>query len=180
MKFEILHTERLLLKKFSPEAFTYVFANYSKEEIKKQLGLNSEEDFIREQKKAEGGYRTYDRSIAHFKLILKETGQVIGGAGFHNWYAMHKRAEIGYMMYKEDFRRKGYMEEAVRKILDYGFNTMELMRIEATISPTNDASLNLIRKFGFKQEGLLRNHYIHEGIIQDSVIFGLLKEEYST
>lgn len=142
------------------------------------LGLNTEEDYLREKKKAEGGYRTYDRSIEHFKLVLKENDEVIGGAGFHNWYAIHKRAELGYVMYKEEQRRKGLMEEAVRAILDHGFRVMELNRVEATIGPKNEASLNLIKKLGFTQEGHLRNHYVHEGEVQDTLIFGLLREEY--
>lgn len=178
MKFETLSTDRLILKKLTPESFSYIFANHSKEEIKKLLGLTTDDDFIREQKKAEGGYKTYDRSIAHFKLILKESNDVIGGAGFHNWYALHRRAELGYMLYKDEHKRKGYMEEALRAILDYGFYNMELNRVEANIGPKNEASLNLIKKFGFSQEGYLKQHFMYEGEVQDTLVFALLKEEY--
>lgn len=180
MEFEILSTERLLLKKITPEGFKYIFENYPKDEIKNQLGLLTDEDFIKEKQKSDGGYKTYDRSIVHFKLILKETNEVIGGGGFHNWYAAHSKAELGYALTKDEHKRKGYMNEAVKVFLEYGFNTMNLNRIEACVGPENNASLSLIKKYGFIQEGYLRKHYIRDGEIQDSIIFSLLKEEYDS
>jgi ribosomal-protein-alanine N-acetyltransferase len=178
MEFEILSTERLLLRKLTPEGFKYIFENYSKDEIKAQLGLSTDEEFIKEKQKSDGGYKTYDRSIAHFKLIVKETNEVIGGGGFHNWYAAHSKAELGYVLNKEEHKRKGYMSEAVSTLLEYGFHSMQLNRIEACIGPANIASLSLIRKFGFTQEGYLRKHFTRDGEVQDSIIFSLLREEY--
>ena len=70
------------------------------------------------------------------------------------------------------------MSEAVKAIIEYGFKTMNLNRIEACIGPANIASQNLVKKFGFSREGYLRQHYIRNEEIQDSLIFSLLKEEY--
>jgi ribosomal-protein-alanine N-acetyltransferase len=179
MEFEVLTTERLLLRKFTAEGFTYLFENYSDDEIKDQLGLTTEEELLKEKEKVQGGYTTYDRTILHFRLIVKKTREVIGGAGYHNWYQAHRKAELGYALTKEEHKRKGYMTEAISTILDYGFNTMNLNRIEACIGPANTASLSLINKYRFTKEGYLRQHYIRGEDIQDSVIFSLLKEEYS-
>lgn len=178
MEFEVLTTERLLLRKLTAEGFTYLFEHYSEDEIRDQLGLTSHEEFIKEKEKATGGYTTYDRTILHFKLIIKDTKEVIGGAGYHNWYAAHRKAELGYLITKEEHKRKGYMTEAIGTILDYGFNTIGLNRIEACIGPSNIASLSLISKYGFTQEGYLRQHYIRNEEIQDSIVFSLLKEEF--
>jgi ribosomal-protein-alanine N-acetyltransferase len=178
MEFETLATERLLLRKLTPEGIRYIFANYPEEEIKRQLGLLTDEDFIRDKKKNEGGYTTYDRTIVHFKLILKDTNEVIGGGGFHNWYAVHNRAELGYVLNKDEHKRKGYMSEAVSTMLEYGFKEMNLNRVEACIGPENEASLAVVKKFGFTQEGYLRKHYVVGGETHDSLIFSLLKEEY--
>ncbi len=179
MEFEILTTERLLLRKITPEGFKYIFENYPEEEIKKQLGLTTKEEFLKEREKNKGGYTTYDRSIVNFKLIVKETNEVIGGCGYHNWYSNHSKAELGYVLTKDENKRKGYMSEAVDTILDYGFNSMNLNRIEACIGPENIASLSLIRKYGFTQEGYLRQHFVREDKIQDTILFSLLKEEYN-
>ena len=135
MESETVLTERLHLKKFTPEAFTYLFQHFDEEQIKKELGLFTHEEFLKEKKKAEDGYKTYDRTIIHFKLILKETGEVIGGAGFHNWYPDHNKAELGYALNKDEHKQKGYMSEAVKAILDYGFSKMNLNRVEACVGP---------------------------------------------
>jgi ribosomal-protein-alanine N-acetyltransferase len=55
---------------------------------------------------------------------------------------------------------------------------MKLNRIEAFIGPGNIPSLKLIAKSGFIQEGHLRGHYCKKGIMEDSLVFGLLREEY--
>ena len=178
MEFEVLITDRLLLRKLTPEGFTYLFENYSDEEIKDQLGLTTEEELIKEKEKAQGGYTTHDRTILHFRLIVKETNEVIGGAGYHNWYQAHRKAELGYALTKDEHKKKGYMTEAISAILDYGFNSMDLNRIEACIGPSNTASLSLIRKYGFTKEGYLRQHYIRGDEIQDSIVFSLLRREY--
>lgn len=179
MKNEYIETERLLLRKFTPDDFKYLFDNHSKDEIMNQLGLATEDDFIRERDKCTGGYTTYDRTILHFKLVLKESGQIIGGGGFHNWYALHRRAELGYALTREDAKQRGYMSEAVKAMLNYGFNEMNLNRIEAFIGPENIASLKLIQKFGFTKEGHLRSHFFKNGKFEDSVVYSLLADEYN-
>lgn len=178
MEFEVLSTERLFLRKLTPEVFTYLFENCSDAEIIKQLGLNNEAELLKEKKKWQGGYVTYDRTIAAFLLVLKENNETIGRCGYHNWYTDHYKAELGYALSKEEHKRKGYMTEAVAKILDYGFNRMGLNRIEACVGPDNFASLSLVKKYGFTQEGYLRKHYVRDGDVQDSIVFSLLKEEY--
>ncbi len=110
--------------------------------------------------------------------MLKTNNETIGRCGFHNWYKDHHKAELGYALSKDDYKQKGYMSEAVRKIIEYGFSTMNLNRIEACVGPENKASLSVIKKNNFTKEGYLRKHYIRDGEIQDSIIFSLLKEEY--
>src|SRR6218665_2987338 len=140
MEFETLETERLLLIKLTPELFKALFESCSEEEISRLLGLASREEFLKEKEKSDGGYKTYDRTIAAFVLVLKETGETVGRGGFHNWYQAHRRAEIGYVLNKDEHKRKGYMSEAVGAMLYYGFNSMGLNRVEAFIGPGNAAS----------------------------------------
>nr|WP_294777903.1 GNAT family protein [uncultured Flavobacterium sp.] len=180
MEFEILETERLLLKKITPETFTDLFAHYTQIEIMTLLGLNTESEFLKEKAKSQGGYVTYDRTILAFLLVSKESGLTIGRAGYHNWYKDHRRAELGYALNNENSKRKGYMSEAIKAILEYGFTAMNLNRIEAYIGPTNIASLSLIKKYGFTREGLLRQHFLRDNVAEDSVVFSLLKEEYNS
>lgn len=178
MQFEFLETARLQLKLLRPEHFAYIFGNFSVGEAMQQLGLKTIEDYEREKHKSDSGFSSYDRTILHFKLILKETGHVIGGGGFHNWSQMHRRTEFGYALYEESVKQQGYMTEAAHAIIAYGFNKSGLNRIEAFAAPHNIASLRLLSKLGFKQEGVMREHFIREGQPEDSVVFALLKTEY--
>jgi [ribosomal protein S5]-alanine N-acetyltransferase len=179
MEFDILETPRLLLKALTPDHYGYLFQECSKDEIKSQLGLFTNEAFEMEKQKWERGLTCHDRSFLHFQLIHKNTKEIIGGCGFPRWYLLHFRAEIGYSLNQDRFKRQGYMSEAVRPILHYGFGKMNLNRIEACVGPDNQASINLLEKFKFTREGYLRQHYYKDDRIYDSLIYSLLREEFA-
>src|SRR4051812_37223461 len=130
MNLEIIETKRLLLKVLSPADIKYIFENHSKPEIKTMLGHRSEEDYQREENKYKNGYSSYNRSFKAFLLTDKASGTIIGRCGIHNWNAEHRRGEIGYMMEDEDYKGKGLMAEAVSVVIAYGFDKMNLHRIE--------------------------------------------------
>lgn len=178
MELETLETERLYLKKVTPEDLITIFAELPEAEAMALLGLRTHEEYLRDKAKSDGGYVTYDRSIVAFLLVLKETGKTLGRGGFHNWYFDHRRAELGYALFDEKEYGKGYMGEAVKAIIRYGFEVMNLNRMEASTSPNNAASQAILKRNGFQQEGFMRQHYCRDGIVEDSVMFSLLKEEY--
>ena len=72
------------------------------------------------------------------------------------------------------------MSEAMEAILAYGFNDMNLNRIEAFVGKNNVASLRTLKKFNFEEEGVLREHYINKSDPEDSLVFSLLKSEYTS
>lgn len=176
----ILETERLFLREINPEILDYVYSQ-GDEDIMEYLGLPTVEDLeVEKRKHFGGGFTTYRIKLKGFVLVLKETGEAIGGAHYHTWQPMHARAEFGYHIYKEQHKRRGYMKEAIKAMLDYGFNEMELNRVEALIGPGNEASQRLVKGFGFVQEGVLREHYCKNGELQDSIVFSLLKREHKS
>lgn len=176
--FKLIETNRLLLKGLYPQDMTFVFENHSKDEIKTILGHRSEEAYQKEEHKYRNGYASYNRSFLLFLLEDKVSGKIIGRCGLHNWNTDHHRAEIGYAMEDESFRQRGLMSEAVAAIIDYGFSKLKLNRIEALVASYNTASLRLLEKNGFVQEGVLRNHYLVDGVYEDSVMFSKLQEEF--
>lgn len=176
--FKLIETNRLLLKGLSPQDMTILFENYPKTEIKTVLGHQSEEAYQKEEHKYQNGYASYNRSFLLFLLEDKASGKIIGRCGLHNWNMDHQRAEIGYSMEDEDFKQRGLMSEAVEAIIDYGFSKLKLNRIEALVASYNTPSLRLLEKNGFVQEGVLRNHYLVDGIFEDSVVFSRLQDEY--
>lgn len=172
-----LHTTRLELKLLTPELWSTLMSVASDNEIMSTLALTPQLLEL-EKAKHKSGMTTHFISFRNFLLIDKQVGITIGKCGFHTWQARHSRAEIGYGIDMESFKRKGLMKEALKAILHYGFGEMGLNRVEAFIGPGNIASASLVEGLGFIKEGLLRGHYCKDGDIQDSACYGLLKPEY--
>ena len=179
MNFRTLPTRRLLLREMTPEVYRHVFNNYTDEELKFFFGLRNDEELVLKKQTWQNGLTTFNKSFLYFQLVKKDSGENIGWCGYHTWYTQHYRAEIGYILTNDVERGNGYMKEALPEILRFGFDQMQLHRIEAFIGPDNTASLKLVEKLGFVKEGHLREHYFKDGKIEDSVVFSLLKTEFS-
>lgn len=178
ISFETIDTERLILRKLTPAIYRQIFDTLPDAEIITVLGLADAEALEKEKQKYRNGLSTYNRSFVNFQILDKSSRQILGACGFHTWYTEHARAEIGYALHSDESKSKGIMSEAMKAVVHYGFEHMRLNRIEAMIGPANIPSLKLAAKFGFKEEGRLRGHYCKKGIMEDSVVFGLLREEY--
>ncbi|MCU7619132.1 GNAT family N-acetyltransferase [Chryseobacterium sp. PBS4-4] len=178
MTFETIETDRLILQKMDSKTMNQIFETKSENEIKNILGITSEEEFARHKKIYQYGYESYNQKMMNFKIIHKQSSQVIGNCGFHTWNPQHCRAEIGYDLNSDEFKNKGYMKETLKKVIEFGFREMKLNRIEALIDENNTPSRKLLDHFGFTKEGIVRGHYLVDGIFEDSVLYSLLKYEY--
>jgi RimJ/RimL family protein N-acetyltransferase len=69
------------------------------------------------------------------------------------------------------------MSEAAHAVIDHGFNTVGLRRLEADIDPRNLGSAKLLERLGFVREGLLRERWVVGDEISDSALYGLLKRD---
>jgi ribosomal-protein-alanine N-acetyltransferase len=72
----------------------------------------------------------------------------------------------------------GYALDATRTIIDFGLTTLGLHRISAAIGPDNAASIALVTRLGFTQEGRLRDHVFTNGAWRDSILYSLLAHEW--
>lgn len=119
------------------------------------------------------------RENYQFGISLKNKNEVIGMIGLTNLKEEVNSMEIGYWL-GEDYWRKGIMLEAIRKMLDFGFNNLKLNRIEAKAFVENEASKKILEKSGFKLEGLLRQagHSRATNKIGDDYVFAILKSDW--
>jgi len=111
-----------------------------------------------------------------FAVIGQSEGTLVGLIGLHPTPA-HHRAELGYWMGVE-YRGGGYMTEAVRRVIRFGFEELELSRIYAACFAENAASERVMQKSGMKLEGKLRNHFMRFGNFHDGLYYGLLRDEW--
>lgn len=173
-----IETERLILRPVTPEVYKSIISSNTDEEIKAFFGFTADEELTAEKEKFSKGLTTFNKSFLYFQLLDKNLKKLVGWCGYHSWYFIHYRAEIGYGLYEDIYKRKGLMKEALKPIIRYGFEAMQLNRIEAYIGPDNAASLQLAERIGFTREALLKEHYYTNGIIEDSVMYALLKKDY--
>lgn len=172
-----LETQQLQLRSVSPETYHYLFALDSQEAVMRFFGLKDEEAYRVEYERYEAGLTSYGKSFFYFQLLNKNSQELLGWCGYHLWMTRHNRAEIGYELFDAANRGKGLMTEAIGPILEFGFNELGLNRVEAYTSKENTASQRVLLKAGFEKEGLLKSHYLKNGVYEDSVVFGLVRPE---
>ncbi len=95
-------------------------------------------------------------------ITLTESGKMIGTVGFTRIDSEHNVGEIGYVLNPE-YHRQGIGYEAASKILEFGFSTLGLHRIEARFMLGNTASLHLMEKLGMSFEGYRRDSMYVKG-----------------
>jgi len=110
-------------------------------------------------------------------IILKETNKLIGTCCIGDFDEGARRAEIGYDITQVEWG-KGFATEALRVVIEYGFKVMNLNRIEATITPGNNASVSVLRKLNFLHEGIVRERDLIKGKLEDGIIMSILMRDY--
>ncbi len=174
-----LNTPRLLLKSITPAIIHELFQNKSKEELMAFFNMDVA-GYERLKEMNEAGMESFRVALFYFLLIDKTNGKVIGECGFHSWNKAHHRAELYYHLKNDSDKRKGFMSEAVKEVLNYAYNELKLHRVQALVARENIASIKLLERFKFKKEGVLREDYLVDGKMEDSVCYSLLKHEWES
>ena len=111
-------------------------------------------------------------------IELGGSGTLLGTCALWGINVQCRRAEIGFILGSQSWGR-GYMHEALSALLDYGFNELDLNRVEAETDPRNERSARLLDRLGFSKEGLFRERCIVDGEISDGAMYGLLRREWN-
>ena len=106
-----------------------------------------------------------------------DDGALVGICTLFAFSQQCRRAEIGYGLAAHAWGR-GFMDEALRTLLRYGFTTLELNRVEADIDPRNVASARSLERLGFQKEGHLRERWIVGDEVSDTALYGLLRRDW--
>ncbi|WP_024615425.1 GNAT family protein [Clostridium sp. Ade.TY] len=116
----------------------------------------------------------------HIRLgIFLNDGTIIGDIALQNINWQHRSCDVGAGIAKIENRSKGYGGEALKLLLEYGFNNLGLERISATTLEQNILSKKLLIKTGFVQEGVERKAFYFAGKRWDKLNYGMLREEYN-
>lgn len=111
-------------------------------------------------------------------VVDKTTAQAIGTCLVFRHDVPSARAELGYVLGRAHWGR-GLMHEALQALVAWALDAGGLRRLEAEVNPANTASVAVLQRLGFTQEGLLRQRWVGKGQAYDVLAFGLLRGEHS-
>lgn len=112
-----------------------------------------------------------------FKWAIFHEEEILSILGLSQINKMMKTAEISYQV-NPKFRGMGIGTKAVFSLVKYTFENSDLRKLIATIADRNIPSCKIVEKIGFKQEGLLRKHFLIQDREVDERFYGLLRNEF--
>jgi len=176
--FKNLETERLLLRRVSIDDLNEILELRGNPETMKFIPrplVKTEEDALNH-------FKMIDEKIEknegiNWAITVKGNPKLIGIIGHYRIQPENHRCEIGYMILSQ-YNGQGIVTEAIKAVLEYGFEDMNMHSIEAVIDPDNIASERVLQKNGFVKEAhLLENEY-YDGKFWDTVIYSILKRNF--
>ena len=176
-----LETERLLLRKFTPDDFDAVhsYASNSDNVIYMPFGPNTENETRAFMDRTLRKYEANPVTNYAYAAVLKETGTLIGGCELD--LRDDSTAEIGWIVHR-DYWGQGLGTEMGKQMLTLGFGDLNLHRIVAHCDAENTGSYRLMEKLGMRREGLFFDvrppHKKSTRDYGDELCYAILKSEW--
>lgn len=172
--FPVIETERLTLKPLAIDDSASLLTIFSDSEVMRYWNtapwstIEDALDFIHQS--SASMQRQEGLTLG---VYVKASGKLVGKCMLFSYDQESKRAELGFGLGRSAWG-KGYIQEAGEALIQYGFYSLGIRRIEAEIDPDNHASAKALEKLGFTREGLLRQRWEINGIVSDSALYGRL------
>lgn len=176
--FPQLTTGRLLLRQLSLKDAKEIFALRSDEVVNKYLNraaatsVDEAKAFIN---KINFGIRA-NRSM-YWAICFRDQPELVGTICLWNFSEEENKAEIGYELLPQ-FHGRGIMQEAFSKVVEYGFQILELSRIEAWTTVENDGSKKILERNHFKRNAELEEKIDRAVEGPECIIYSLSKETF--
>ena len=177
--FPVLTTERLTLREPLLEDAADYFVVGSDPEVQKYNAPIMQKVEEAEALMAEVRDEYKKQEGISWAVTLTKSDTLLGLFSFYHWSHNHRRAEVGYALARA-WWGQGIGTEAVRAMVRFGFEKMNLHRIYAGTIADNHESVAMLEKIGFIREGTKReSSWEDDGTFHDSAMYGLLRREYT-
>ncbi|UCD10165.1 MAG: GNAT family N-acetyltransferase [Dehalococcoidales bacterium] len=176
----MLKGEKVVLRPVRRTDIEYFLKWFNDPEVTQYLGVYlpmtemAEEKFIEEL----GTTGTGTRVLLVIEAIDGETSIPIGNTALSGIHPKDHHAIFGIAIGEKDYWSKGYGTEAANLIIRYGFEQLNLHRINSGALSFNERSIKLHKRVGFTEEGRQRESIYKNGEYHDHVMFGLLRKEW--
>ncbi|WP_425446497.1 GNAT family N-acetyltransferase [Dethiothermospora halolimnae] len=134
------------------------------------MTLDREMDWYENQKKSKDTY--------NFAIEAIEEGIYIGGCGINTLDLKNGVVIVGIFIGNKDYRSKGYGTEAMKLLIDFIFNQINVNKVQLVVYGFNERAIKSYKKNGFIEEGRIRQRIFRNGKYHDEIVMGILREEY--
>jgi RimJ/RimL family protein N-acetyltransferase len=122
--------------------------------------------------------KTKSKEDIVLSIVAKQGDRLIGNIGLHQMNRVTRCAMLGIAIGDLMMTSRGLGSEAIRLMLDYGFKTLNLHRIELFVHDVNDRAQEAYQRIGFVVEGRKREALYSDGKYHDEMIMAILKREW--
>ncbi|WP_227793570.1 GNAT family N-acetyltransferase [Paenibacillus guangzhouensis] len=172
-----IETDHLVLRKMRRSDARDLFAYASNPEVTRYTMWNTHRTLRDSELFLDAIEQRYrDGQVTNWGIEHKSSGKFIGTCGFVYWAPEHQRAEIGYAL-SADFWNQGLMSEAANAVLQFGFQKMDLNRLEARCNLANTGSERVMQKLGMTYEGVIREQLFIRGQFESVKLYSILRHE---
>lgn len=173
-----LRAQRVVLRPLNPADASALVEIFSNPEVLRYWGGSAMPDAASASEFISSVDGLRGQNVLHVWGIARaDDDRIIGTGTLAQVDFSNRRAEVGYALGREHWG-KGYMAEALPTLLEHAFQTLNMHRLEADVDPRNGPSIRILERLGFQREGFLRERWIINGEIQDSLMFGLLRQDW--
>ncbi len=180
MQFPTLHAGNITLSPLTINDIEPIFHLVMKNRMHLRTWLN----WVDENNSIQQTTNFVQKSLAKYNshtgidYIIRVQNTMIGIISYNYIDEMNKKAQIGYWI-DEEHQGKGYMTNACRELVSFGFKTIQLHRIELTIAVGNERSAAVAKKLGFQKEATLKESAWLNDHFTDQEIYRLLDDEWN-
>ena len=178
MKQPCLIGRKLVLRPFEPLDIGEEYLRWLNDpEVTRYLGVGKEPVTMESVRQYVERFQNSTTDLL-FAIIDRQTNRHIGNVTLNHIHRVHGTADTGMMIGNKEFWGKGYAFEAWVLLMDYAFSQLGLRKIIAGAVAGHQGSLSVLRRIGFREEGVLREEFFLEGRYLDTVRLGLFEPEF--
>ncbi|WP_240339673.1 GNAT family N-acetyltransferase [Halobacillus ihumii] len=119
-----------------------------------------------------------DSSRIDLVICLQTNHQMIGDLAMLEIDHQNRKAVVRISIFDKNYWGQGYGTESMSLLLEFGFNHLNLHRVGLDVFSYNERAMKSYQKLGFKREGVIRDDLYYDGEYHDSILMGVLKEEF--
>lgn len=173
-----LETNRLILRRLVMSDIQNLFVVASEPEVTRYITWETHRTLDDSRRFIQMVHDWYDRQeVLYWGVLRKSDLKLIGTCGIFEWVPRDARAELSYTLGRPHWGQ-GFASEIVSVLVKFGFETMQLNRLEGRCLLENSASAHVMEKARLTLDGVLRQQLYLKGAYRDLKVYSLLRQDW--